>query len=340
MEFEITKIENKEQWEDFLKTLDPNIFVQSWNYGDFFRALGEEAFVLGIKKDGKLIGGSLIVTTTARRGRFLYLPYGPKLDFNDPEIWPAFVKELKKFAKEYKADFIRVSPFENDTPELAAKFKKVGFRPAPLHVLAETTWILELSPDTETLFKSMRDTTRNLINRGKREGVEIKMTQSEEALKRLNDLLQETASRHNFTPFSYKYMKAEFDAFQADNTVEIFEAYFEGKLVSSAVIFFYGDTAVYRHGASTSERIKCQPSYLLQWTAIQEAKKRGMKYYNFWGIAPQNASKKHPFAGITTFKTGFGGFQKDLLHCQDLPITFKYFLNWGVETLRRIKRGF
>lgn len=340
MNFQIELVEDKKEWEQFLQSAEPNIFVQSWYYGEFFQSLGEEFFVLGIRDQGKLIGGSLVVTTTARRGRFLYLPYGPKLDFNNQELWQAFVAELKKKAKEYKADFIRISPFADSTEQLITQFQQAGFRSAPLHVLAETTWLLDLAPAEEALFKGLRDTTRNLINRGKREGVEIKVTEEASALQRLSDLLQETAQRHNFTPFSYKYMKAEFDAFQKIGAVKIFEAYFEGKLAASAVFFFYGDTSVYRHSASTSDRIKCQPSYLLQWTAIQEAKKRGMKYHNFWGIAPPGASKNHPFAGITTFKTGFGGFQKDLLHCQDLPITPKYWLNWLVETFRRIKRGF
>jgi len=63
-------------------------------------------------------------------------------------------------------------------------------------------------------------------------------------------------------------------------------------------------------------------------------------FYNFWGIAPDGSSPKHPFAGITHFKKGFGGKQIDLLRCQDLPLAPKYYINWGVETLRRLKRGF
>ena len=205
---------------------------------------------------------------------------------------------------------------------------------------AENTWILELHDDEETLLKNMRQTTRNLIRRGEREGVEIKMSQSKSSLTGLIKLLNETAKRHNFVAFSKNYIETEFNAFKETGEAQVFEEYFEGKLASSAVIFFYGDTAVYRHGASTSDRIKCQPSYLLQWHAIKEAKKRGIKYYNFWGIAPNNGPKNHPFAGITTFKTGFGGKQKNLLHCQDLPISKKYWLNWTIETFRRVKRGF
>lgn len=340
MNYKIKLVEDKTQWEDFLKTQDPNIFVQSWQYGEFFKTLGEDFFVIGIEENGKLIGGTLAVTTTARRGKFLYLPYGPKIDFTHKQVFKDLNEFLKNLAKEVGAAFIRVSPFLDETEKSIKQFKEIGYKSAPMHVLAETTWVLNLNEDEETLMKNMRQTTRNLVRRGEREGVEVKMTQDESALDRLITLLHETAKRHNFIPFSESYIKSEFNAFKENGQVQVFEAYFEGKLASSAVIFFYGDTAVYRHGASSSERIKCQPSYILQWEAIKEAKKRGLKYYNFWGIAPEDAPKNHPFAGITTFKTGFGGFQKDLLHCQDLPISKKYWLNWAIETARRIKRGF
>ncbi len=340
MKYEIKLVEDSGAWEEFLKTTTPNIFVQSAHYGDFFKKLGEDAFMVGVYDGERIIGGSLVVTTTARRGKFLYLPYGPKLDFSNSELLKEFNNFLIELAKKEKADFIRVAPFLEDNEESRGMFKDLGYRSAPMHVLAETTWILDLDEDEETLMKNMRQTTRNLIRRGEREGVEIKISTDEAAIDRLVELLNETAKRHHFTPFSKKYIKSEFDAFKDADEVKIFEAFFEGEMVSSAVIFYYGDTAVYRHSASSSKRIKCQPTYFLQWNVIQEAKRRGMKHYNFWGIAPEGASKKHPFYGITVFKTGFGGYKKDLLHCQDLPLTKKYWLNWLIETLRRIRRGF
>lgn len=340
MKYEIKLVEDRAEWEKFLATTTPNIFVQSVKYGDFFKALGEDAFIVGVYDGGRIVGGSLVVTTTARRGKFLYLPYGPKVDFADKEMLREFNDFLVELARKEKADFIRVAPFLEDTEQSRQLFRELGYRPAPMHVLAETTWILDLDEDEETLMKNMRQTTRNLIRRGEREGVEIRVSTDEAAIDRLVELLGETAQRHHFTPFSKKYIQSEFDAFKDSDEVKVFEAYFEGEMVSSAIIFFYGDTAIYRHSASSSKRIKCQPTYFLQWNVIREAKRRGMKHYNFWGIAPEGASKKHPFYGITVFKTGFGGYKKDLLHCQDLPVTKKYWVNWLVETLRRIRRGF
>ena len=98
--------------------------------------------------------------------------------------------------------------------------------------------------------------------------------------------------------------------------------------------------SAYRHSASLNKNPKLPSSYLIQWEAILESKHRNKKYYNFWGIAPNDSKKSHPFAGITHFKKGFGGFQKNLLHCQDLPITKKYYITFIIEMARKIKRGF
>ena len=90
MKYEIKLIEDEAKWEEFLKTTTPNIFVQSSRYGEFFKEMGEDAFIIGVFDGERLVGGSLVVTTTARRGKFLYLPYGPKLDFSDKELLGEF----------------------------------------------------------------------------------------------------------------------------------------------------------------------------------------------------------------------------------------------------------
>jgi lipid II:glycine glycyltransferase (peptidoglycan interpeptide bridge formation enzyme) len=79
----------------------------------------------------------------------------------------------------------------------------------------------------------------------------------------------------------------------------------------------------------------------LQWEAIKEAKNRGCKTYNFWGIAPdiKNAQEaqesSHPWAGLSLFKMGFGGCRKEYVKTQDLVILPKYWLNYIIEVLRK-----
>ncbi|MEK7143873.1 MAG: peptidoglycan bridge formation glycyltransferase FemA/FemB family protein, partial [Patescibacteria group bacterium] len=77
---------------------------------------------------------------------------------------------------------------------------------------------------------------------------------------------------------------------------------------------------------------------LLQWEAIKEAKNRGCRFYNFWGIAPEN-NPKHPWAGLTLFKKGFGGFSEEYIPAHDFVIKYSYWFVCLIEKIRKIRRG-
>jgi lipid II:glycine glycyltransferase (peptidoglycan interpeptide bridge formation enzyme) len=112
---------------------------------------------------------------------------------------------------------------------------------------------------------------------------------------------------------------------------------YKGEVISSSMIIFWQDTAFYHQGASSLKHPKIPVSYLLQWETIKEAKKRNLNLYNFWGIAPEGR-KSHPWAGLTLFKKGFGGYVKKYVETQDLPLSQRYWLTFVFESLRRIKR--
>lgn len=334
-------VQDISEWEQFVQKQLYTLFVQSNRYGDFYTATGESSWIFGIYENGQLIGGSLVVSTHARRGNFLYLPYGPILPLGrEGESLSAFVSVVSVFAQEKKYAFLRMSPFLHETEATKALFKNLGFRSAPMHILAETTWLLDISKSEEEILSAMNKNHRNLIRRCEREGVKVVHSTDTDGLKDLNALLDHTGKKHGFVRFSKQYLEKEFNAFAPD-MVEIFRAYLPtGELDAAAEFMFFGTMACYRHSASLNLNHKLPTSYLIQWEAIKEAKRRGMMWYNFWGIAPPTAGREHPFHGITHFKTGFGGEQMDLLHCHDLPLSFSYWINWVVETFRRVKRGF
>ncbi|MBU0596923.1 peptidoglycan bridge formation glycyltransferase FemA/FemB family protein [Patescibacteria group bacterium] len=339
--YEIKQIENRLEWTNFLAHQPYTLFVQSPEYGEFYKSLGEEYYIFGIYEDQKLVGGSLVVSVHAQRGNFLFLPYGPVLDFNNKEILTDLTNHLKKFAKSNNYDFIRVSPFASTSKDRLELFKSLRFRPAPMHILAETTWLLNVTSNEEKLLSEMKKNHRNLISRCNREGVRVEIKNDKESLEEFNQLHDETAKKHSFHRFSREYIYKEFSAFNEIGSAVIFQAFLpDGRLDASAIIMYYGNTAAYRHAASRNLDKKIPTSYMIQWEAIKEAKRRGIKWYNFWGISPEDAPKNHPFHGITHFKKGFGGEQKDLINCHDLPITKLYWINWIIESIRRKKRGF
>ena len=110
-------------------------------------------------------------------------------------------------------------------------------------------------------------------------------------------------------------------------------------MLAQAFIIFYGNEAAYHYGVSTQEGREYPGAYLIQWEAVKEAKKRGLKIYNFWGVAPAD-NPAHRFYRISIFKRGFSGIDVQYLHAQDLIINRpKYLLNYAVETFRKKVRS-
>ncbi|HAZ28523.1 MAG TPA: hypothetical protein DCY48_01970 [Candidatus Magasanikbacteria bacterium] len=344
MTYSVRQIHTGGEWDDFLLKQPFSLFIQSWKNGEFHRALGENFWVFGVYADGgELVAGSLVISVHAKRGNFLFLPYGPIISGHKEKkiIFKVFFQALEQFAKKEHYDFIRVSPFFERHDSMLSLFQIFGFHPAPMHILAEHTWILDISPPPEILFSQMKKNHRNLIHRCEKEGVRVEETQASAALERLNDMTDVIEKRHKFHRFSRQFIDTEFFTFATDNEAVIFEARLpDGRVDSSAIVLFFGNMACYRHSASLQQDKRLPTPYLVQWHVIQEAQRRGMAWYNFWGIAPSGASARHPFFGITHFKKGFGGEQKDLIPCQDLPLSPRYWLNWVIETCRKKKRGF
>ena len=341
MSYTIREGVSPKEWEIFLSKQDSALFVQSALSGEVHKKTGEGFWIIGVYDNNTLVGGSLVLSVHAKRGSFLLLPYGPVIDFHNKDMGLAFMDFMKKFGKKFGYDFIRLSPYVEDTKAIHETLRTWGAKKAPMHVLAENTWLLDTKKTETTLLADMKKNHRNLIRRCEKQGVTIQQTTSAAALARLNDMHDVVAKRHNFHRFSRSFVDSEFTVFSKEGKACIFEGYLpDGKLDSSAIIIFYNGMACYRHSASLNQDKRLPTSYLLQWEVIKEVKKRGIPWYNFWGIAPKGSPKAHPFSGITHFKQGFGGIQKDLVPCMDVLLTKKYYINWIIETIRRVRRGF
>ncbi len=369
---EIKEIDNKKIWENFLLECQEKTFLDSWNWGEFQEKEGEKIWRLGVYDGEKLFALVLVVKIKAKRGTFLFIPHGPVIKYqvsnSKYQVLEILLKELKKIAKEKRASFIRISPIwsaRNATHSVAGGparrslgeggerkeentniFKKLGFRDAPIHIHPEVTWELNIKSSEEELLKGMRKTTRYLIRQAeKNTDIEIVKSEDIKDLEKFNKIYCLTAERHKFVPFSIDYLQNEFSSFLADDQILIFLGKYREEIVSSAVIVFWQNIGFYHQGASLSKYRKIPVSYLLQWEAIKEAKRRGCQAYNFWGIAPDIKDKfqvqksKHPWAGLSLFKMGFGGYRKEYVKTQDLPLSPLYWLTYFFESARRIKRG-
>lgn len=326
----------------FLRSQNFDIYVQHPNFGKFNQELNDEYFCFALSCNSKVVISSLCILIKAKRGYFIYLPYGPVYDEDFKDHLGQFFKDLKQISKQKNACFIRISPYVEHSTQSLNLFKKIGFHHAPMHMIAQNTAILDLKDQTEqSLLKAMNKNHRNLIKKAlKTPDLKVKVSTDISDISKVSNLLKITAKRHKFVPFSQKYLETEFKNFQDENAGRIYLCYYKDELIAASITYQYGKTKVYKHGASNMKYKNIPASYLIQFKSIQDALSDKLHSYNFWGVAPSKEHKKHPFYGITHFKLGFGSKQIDLLPALDMTVNFRYILNWLIETFRRLKRGF
>lgn len=331
----VKEINNKKLWEEFLSKKHEANFLQSWYWGQFHAALGKNIFRCGFYENDKLIGIMLSVVENAKRARYLTVPGGPIIDWKNKALVNESVKEIRRIAKQESCIFVRVRPQLESNDFSKNLFRANGFINAPMHLHAELTSQLDITPTEEQLLANMRKATRYEIKKAINLGIKIETSSDIEMIKKFYDLQLKTAKRQKFIPFAYKFLYEQFKIFSENNSAILYSAKFNNKLLAQAFIIFYNSEAAYHYGASTDEGRKYPGAYLLQWEAIKEAKKRGIKRYNFWGVAPEN-NKDHRFSGLSLFKRGFGGVDFEYLHAQDLIISYpRYLFNYLVELLRK-----
>jgi len=340
---EVKKITNKNTWENFLLSCQEKTFLQSWNWGDFQEGMGNKIWRFGFFDKESLIAVSLVFKIAAKRGKFFLIQHGPVVKNNNlrEEVLKSLIKELKKMKEQEKVSFIRMNPLWERSKENKSFFQKLGFKEAPMHANAyEATWKLDLTPSEEELLMGLRKTTRYLIRQTlKNQEIEVVKSQELSDINTYQKLNEEVSQRQKFAPFSFKYIKKEFEFFSSDNQALLFLGRYRGEIAAAALVVYWSGIGFYHQAASSSKYAKLSIPYLILWEAIKEAKKRGCSLFDFWGYVDPKENPHHPWAGPTLFKMGYGGRAYQYLKTQDLPLTKNYWFTFLFEKLRKIKRG-
>ncbi len=355
---EISLTHNPHEWDEFIASQPWKPFLQSWTMGDVYADIGQKPIRLTANDTHGIRAVCFGHIVPARRGKHISVPYGPLIDESLSEteathITTMLVSELKKQALKNGCSFVRLSPFWPQGRHSQA-LSALGTVESPLHLHAEHVWYLPLQNSsgprkTEAeLQTGMRKTTRNLIRRAEKDGVTIDASSDPVSdLPQFLTLHDETRKRHGFTAYTNTFFESQIKRFSKRKECTLYLAKYQGKTIAASIhMHAFGETS-YHHGASSNEYQKIPASYLLQWTAIRDALKRDDRIYSFWGIAPlddtgyvASALGKHPFGGVTLFKTGFGGLVLNLVHCKDAPVSNSYWLTYAFEQYRKYRRGF
>ncbi len=320
----------------WLKTLEKHPeanFLQSPEYGRVNEILGEKVVI----EDFGGRGYALMIVRNAKRGRYLEIPCGPLMDFDNLKERIKVFDRITEVAEREKCVFVRMRPQLLATPENLEMLSEMGLKKSPMHLAAEHTVMINLEASEEALLVGMRRQTRYEVRRADKLGIEVLSGNSEELFREFHEVQTETARRQNFVPPSLEVLLAEREAFR--NKIKIYVARTaEGEKIAYGLIIRDGLEADYYEAASTELNRKLPGAYALLWRVMRDLKAEGYARFNLWGIAPAGQTH-HRYAGVTTFKTGFGGKIVEFVPAHDLVISkVGYLKDWLVETARKKRR--
>lgn len=323
---------SKLEWAEIVKKFPEANFLQSPAYAEMNRLIGEKVIIEDF--DGK--GRALMVVREAKRGKYLEIPCGPLIDWKDTKLVKRVLKRINEIAKREKCVFVRIRPQLYKTPENMKILERAGLKKSPMHLAAEHTVVIDLKKTEEELLSNMRRQTRYDVRRAEKLGIEVLKSNSEELFKEFHGVQVETAKRQKFIPPNLDTLLAEREAF-GDN-ITIYVAMESEEAIAYGLIIKDGKEGDYYEAASTDLNRKLPGAHAILWRAMRDLKAEGYERFNLWGIAPAG-QPHHRYAGVTTFKTGFGGEIVEYVPAHDMIISqVRYLKNWIVETARRKRR--
>lgn len=294
-------------------------FLQSPAWADVQRSLGRT-----VHQHSGPGWSFLAIEESNPAGKLLYAPYGPVAA--SLAAFDAALAALTELARGCGAVFVRIEPVDAGFTgaDAAAVLRTRGLRPAPANQQPELSWIVDLDRDFKDVLADMKPVNRNLYRNIHKKGVTFRSSQDADEISVLLGFLHLTAARNGFKPQSDDYLTAVARSLMPAGAATLFIAELEGEPIAATLAYDSSDTRIYAHAALDDAHRKLSAGIPLLVTLMADAKDKGLKYVDLWGVAPAD-QPDHKWAGFTAFKKSFGGREAAYPGTWDLPVrTVRY----------------
>lgn len=207
-------------------------FYQTTKWGNFKKNNGWIPYYVGVKKNNKLIGASLLLKKNVfKQISIIYAPRGYLLDYNNYDLLSFFSNEIKKFAKKHHSIFVKIDPFvltkELDkngdevsnginNEKIIDNLLSLNYKKDKNNLQPDTVFKLYFNGNTkEELFNKMETTTRQSINKAKKIGITTRFIELNE-MPKFKDVMESTAKRREFVDRPLSYYENMYKVFKDD----------------------------------------------------------------------------------------------------------------------------
>ncbi|MBQ6510771.1 peptidoglycan bridge formation glycyltransferase FemA/FemB family protein [Candidatus Saccharibacteria bacterium] len=339
MTYKIETATNQTKWDKFITSHKEANFLQSWDFYKFHESRGNEVVRRIILDDkDKIIGAYAGVIEHAKRGKHLAIAGGPIIEWANKKLVKAVFDDIKEQGQKYDCVFVRVRPQLKLSEKSLKLFKNLGLKKAPMYLSVEYAGILDLNLSEEEILKNASQGFRRKLRKAAKAEIVIEKSTDPKDIKKFYQIQLETAKRHDFFAFSEDFLTKQFAAFAENNEVTLYIAKQGKEILAENFIIFYGNEASYHYGVSSELGTRLSSAPLLHIAAMKDARERGIKRYNLWGIVGLD-EKKHRFYGVSEFKRSFGCTELKYTPAHDLILNKpKYLVTKAIESARKRAR--
>lgn len=300
---DVRPIEDAAALDAFVRRQPLSPYLQSWSWGEFQHALGRRIWRLGAWDSETLVGAVTVIEHQLMLNKtYIYVPHGPVAERLDAAT--ALFVAVEALGRQAGAIYIKFDPPQYTFPFTVKQMPAgatVGTTLQPM-----TTLVVAVDAEPATLLESMHSKTRYNIRLAEKKGVNVRWSTDDKDFERFMELQRQTFDRQGIRMHPDGYYRRMFEVLRTANMTELVIGEYNGQAESINQIIWYGSTATFLHGGSGALFRELMIPYLVQWRTIEEAHRRGMRDYDFRGIAPES-EPDHKLVGVTRFKKGFGG---------------------------------
>ncbi len=304
-------------------------FLQSVAWQEFQNAVGRKTWWLVAMDGEKVVGAALLIRhELTLHQSYLYCPRGP-LALTE-EAWTALTQGITDLGRQQKAMYVKVDP--TILPFGSPAWKSGWTTGTALQ--PPKTLLLNVEKSEEELLAEMHSKTRYNIRLAERHQVRVDWSTEDTELEIFLTLLFRTYERQGIRAHSKGYYEKLFHTLRAAQMVSLVTARYQGQPLASNMIIWHGQTATYLHGGSADEGKEHMAPHLLQWQTIREAKQRGCKEYDLWGLSSTKVGRVDR-GGVARFKQGFGGEELEFPAPKNLILDQPWY--WAYRLAKRFR---
>jgi len=299
------------EWDTFLETVPDAHYQQSSMWAQVKAEAGWKAERLIVYRNGEVVGGcQLLIRRLPVGGAIAYGPRGPVTADRDERALDTMLGALKHLARQERVLLLKVQP-PSDRQDMRTALECQGFVEGGLAIAPTATVRIDLRRSPEELLGAMRTNAQRNIRKAGRLGVVVREGSAAD-LPTFEKLAGDTGRRQGIPIFSLSYYERIWQSFAPQDKARLFIAEHEGEALASVFIIGFAGTAIYKYGGWSALKKNVPPNELLQWTAMNWARERGYRYYDFGDIWPEMAQAAlsgdlSEIYGVTRFKLNFGG---------------------------------